>query len=73
MSTNEIREKLMKRFMMNTINATATDSLKIRRVDNKVFIDMNYEERIPFYANVDVVLSFQHHLDSSKPEQCCQP
>lgn len=73
MSTADIREQLTQRFSINNINSVATSALKLHRVDDKVLIHMNYEERIRFFANIDVVLSFQHHLDSSQPEQCCQP
>ena len=73
MPLSDVQETLNKSFMLNNIGSAASGALKMRRVDDNVLITMDYEERISFFANIDVVLSFQHHLDSSIPEQCCKP
>lgn len=73
MPLSEIEQTLNKSFAINNIDAVVSGALKMRRVDDNTLVTIDYEERIPFFANIDVVLSFQHHLDSAEPEECCKP
>jgi hypothetical protein len=73
LSRAKIHEALRKSFTINNIRTGALEALQVKRESQKVLVDINYEERIPFMANVDIVLSFEHHLDSSNTDECCDP
>lgn len=66
-----MRERLDKRFAINDIGSEACDGTKVRSLDNEVLVDIQYEKREPFMANIDVSLTFNYHLGSSKPDVCC--
>lgn len=73
MSVSQVRERLNKSFSVNGIESEPAESLKISRIDDKMIVNMNYEKRIAFLGNIDFILSFNYHLDSSKPNECCRP
>jgi hypothetical protein len=73
LSPDDIRQTLGKSFTINGIKGGALEALQVKRDAKKVLVDINYEERIPFMANIDIVLSFEHHLDSSNLDKCCAP
>jgi hypothetical protein len=71
MSTDQVRTKLRKTFGINNIRGKAVDSVKISKVKNIILITVEYEERVNILFNVDVVLTFNSLLDSSRPGDCC--
>lgn len=73
MSVPEVRKKLNKSFSVNGIESEPIEALKITHIDDKMIVNMNYEKRIAFLGNIDFILSFNYHLDSSKPNECCRP
>jgi hypothetical protein len=73
MSNGEIRSKLSKLFTINNIRGEVTKKVKIERKKDRVLVNINYEERIPLIYNIDVVLTFENQLDSSRPGECCNP
>lgn len=73
MSVREIRTKLKKTFTINNIRGKPTESVKINKTAKATIISIQYEERIKFLHNIDVLLSFNSVLDSSQPDKCCRP
>ena len=73
MSNGEIRSKLSKLFTINNIRGEVTKKVKVERKKDRVLVNINYEERIPLIYNIDVVLTFENQLDSSRPGECCSP
>jgi hypothetical protein len=73
MSPSEVQEKIVKSLDINNIDDEPLSALKVRRENGNIVIDINYEKRIGFLANIDIVLSFEHYLDSSAPNECCRP
>lgn len=73
MSNGEIRSKLSKLFTINNIRGDVTKKVKVERKKDRVLVSINYEERIPLIYNIDVVLTFENQLDSSRPGECCSP
>jgi hypothetical protein len=71
MTTNQVRTHLSKTFSINNVRGKAVDSLKVTKNKNATIVTIEYEERIPMLLNVDVVLTFNSLLDSTRPEQCC--
>jgi hypothetical protein len=74
MSNMEITAKLNNFYMINNVRSDGpTKSLKINRSSDKVLVTVDYETRANFFYNIDLVLKFENHLDSSMPEMCCKP
>ena len=74
MTDAEIRKKLTNFYMINNVRSEGpTKNIKILRESEKVLVTVDYETRAPLFYNIDVILTFQNHLDSSRPGQCCRP
>lgn len=73
MTAGEIKSKLRKFFTINNVRGQATRSVTVKKVKNGNIVTIGYEERIDFFYNVDVVLSFHSYLDSRQPHRCCRP
>lgn len=71
MSKGEIRQKLNSFYTINNVRGPATDALEIDRQRDKTLVKVNYEVRVPLFANVEVVMTFNNVLDSSRPQDCC--
>lgn len=74
MSDSEISKKLSNFYMINNVRSEGpTNNIKIDREAERVLVTIDYETRTPLMSNIDLVLSFKNHLDSTKPTQCCKP
>ena len=74
MTDAEIKKKLGNFYMINNVRSEGpTKNIKIDRRSEDMLITIDYETRVPLFYNIDLVLSFQNHLDSSRPGQCCKP
>lgn len=71
MAPNQVRSKLKKTFSINNIRGKAADSVTVSKKKNITLVTIEYEERINIVYNVDVVLTFNSLLDSTRPEECC--
>lgn len=72
-SRDEVVSDLDKFFMLNNVRSSDIDlkKLKVDRQRDKTLFRLDYEVRINFMHNVDLVVWFKNELDSSKPEACC--
>jgi hypothetical protein len=61
-----VRGKLSSTFSINNIRDVDTKQIKIIREQTKTLVTLNYEKRVDFMGNVDVVVSFENSYDSSK-------
>lgn len=74
MSEMEIKQKLGNFYMVNNVRSEGpTKNIKIERESEKVLVTIDYETRVPLFYNIDLVLTFQNHLDSTRPGECCKP
>lgn len=74
MSEMEIKQKLGNFYMVNNVRSEGpTKNIKIERESDKVLVTIDYETRVPLFYNIDLVLTFQNHLDSTRPGECCKP
>ncbi|WP_062066015.1 DUF4845 domain-containing protein [Cellvibrio sp. OA-2007] len=74
MTDAEIKKKLTNFYMINNVRSDGpTKNIKIEREADKVLVKIDYEIRDVYMFNIDVVMSFQNHLDSTRPGQCCKP
>ncbi len=74
MTDAEISKKLNNFYMINNVRSEGpTKNIKVMRESEKALVTVDYETRVPLFWNIDLVLSFQNHLDSTRPGQCCKP
>jgi hypothetical protein len=73
MTKTEIRNELRQFYDMNNVRGEPTRSLKIEEHRGKTLVFINYEVRVPLFANISVVMTFNNMLDSSQPQNCCDP
>jgi len=58
LSVGSIKRKLSKTFEMNMIEGISYRDVKITRAKGKTTINANYEKRVPFLFNIDVMVKF---------------
>lgn len=73
LTKSNIRSELSKFYTINNIRGEAAKALEVKRMKDYTLVIVAYEVRVPMFANIDVVLSFNNVLDSRKPEECCSP
>ncbi|MGV8836266.1 DUF4845 domain-containing protein [Cellvibrio sp.] len=74
MTDAEIKSKLNNFYMINNVRSEGpTTNIKVVRESEKAVVTVDYETRVPLFWNIDLVVSFQNHLDSTRPGQCCKP
>lgn len=74
MTDAEIKKKLTNFYLINNVRSEGpTKNIKIEREAEKVLVTIDYETREPYLLNMDIIVSFQNHLDSTRPGQCCKP
>ena len=66
MSDRQIRNALGRYFTINGVRDIKVDQVKIERETDKVIVKLDYEKRIDFIANIDVVVSFENWFDTSE-------
>jgi len=61
-----IESMLQKRLDINSIRSfSQKDSVSIRQEDGQLIIEFYYEVREELFANVDVVMKFEHHFKTA--------
>lgn len=74
MTDAEIKKKLTNFYLINNVRSEGpTKNIKIEREAEKVLVTIDYETREEYVLNMDIIVSFQNHLDSTRPGQCCKP
>lgn len=71
MSKARIKSELSKFYTINNVRGSATQALEVDRSKERTLISVSYEERVPLFANIDVVMKFNNILDTSRPDECC--
>jgi hypothetical protein len=74
LSTAEINKKLNNFYMINNVRSEGpTKNIKVDRDSEKVLVTVDYETRENLFWNIDLVVFFNNHLDSTRPNECCKP
>lgn len=73
MTNAEIKKKMNNFYTVNNVRSKEAQNIVIERDAKKVLVKIDYETRANLFANLDVVVSFKNHLDSTNPGQCCKP
>jgi hypothetical protein len=68
MSNTQIVKALNRYFLINGVRDHSAKSVKIVREESKTIVKMDYEKRVNFIGNLDIVVSFQNHYDTSQSE-----
>lgn len=55
----QVREALLKRFVINNVKTIRAHDIKITRVDGEFTLSVAYEYRTPIVGNVDAILVFE--------------
>ncbi len=64
LSVNDIERNFQKRLTTNNVrDFKMKDNVEITMEDDTLYIDVDYEVRIPMYSNVDAIVSFQKSLE----------
>ncbi|MEZ5529152.1 MAG: DUF4845 domain-containing protein [Porticoccaceae bacterium] len=66
MTDSQVRRKLGDFFDINNVRDIDMKDIKIEREKTRTLVTLNYEKRVNFIANVDVVVRFNNSYDSSK-------
>lgn len=66
-----IQSELGKFMIMNNVRGQEANSFTFTRKSDRLLINNIYEVRVPFFLNIDVMLTFYSQLDSANPEACC--
>ncbi|TNE78054.1 MAG: DUF4845 domain-containing protein [Gammaproteobacteria bacterium] len=66
MTDGAIRGQVWKFLDVNNVRDLDRDALKIVREKTRTLVTINYEKRVNFMGNVDVVVRFDNSYDSSK-------
>lgn len=62
----QIESMLGKRLTINNIrNFNQNENVSIRQEEGEIFIEFYYEVREPLFANVDVVMKFEHNFKTT--------
>ena len=58
-----VKTALSRRLSMNNISILTLDDIAVVRENNLYMVDVEYEVRLPYIKNIDLILSFKHHAD----------
>lgn len=73
MSNAEINKRLQNFYMINNVRSEGAQNIVIDRKSKNLLITIDYENRVNLFYNIDIVTSFQNHLDADNPNLCCKP
>lgn len=73
MTTAEIKKKMGNFYMINNVRSKEAQNIIVDRDAKRVVVKIDYEARVNLFYNLNVVVDFKNHLDSTNPHQCCAP
>lgn len=59
----DIKSSISKFFQVSMLPSEVQKQIEIVRNNGDIFIMLDYESRVPFMANVDIVLRFHHEVN----------
>ncbi len=73
LSKSEIKGRIQKVFTLNNVRGEPSEAIEVVRLKEKTFVNVNYAVRKNLFRNLDVIMTFENQLDSSRPDLCCKP
>ncbi len=58
-----VRNTVLKRFGMNNVTSVVAEDIIVKRVNQVYEVDVDYEVRIPYFKNIDLLVSFENHAE----------
>lgn len=68
MTDAQVRKVLDRYFLINGVRDMSARDAEIERNKTSTVVKLDYEKRIDFLGNLDVVVTFENHFDTSKPQ-----
>jgi hypothetical protein len=68
LSDRQIERKLLGFFTINNVRDLGPEDIKVERLKTKTIVKVDYEKRVNILANVDAVVVFENHFDTSLVE-----
>lgn len=68
-TNSDIKGRLSKFFQVSMIPEEILKQIEVERNGGKVWLRLNYESRIEFIGNIDIVINFSHEVDLSAPAE----
>ena len=65
MSDTQIRKALDRYFLINGVRDRSAKEAEIERRKDGIAVKLDYEKRIDFLGNLDVVVTFENHFDTA--------
>ena len=62
-----LEKLLMRRLNINSVDSVDREHIKVEPVSGGFLVSVAYEERVPFMANIDFVVSFDDEVKVSAP------
>ena len=63
LKNNQIILKVKSRLAANSVRGVAEQSIQVKREKSQIIITANYEERLAFLSNIDVVVKFANQVE----------
>ncbi len=73
LSKSEIKGRIQKVFTLNNVRGEPSEAIEVVRLKEKTLVNVNYAVRKNLFRNLDVIMTFENQLDSSRPDLCCKP
>lgn len=72
MTDSEIKKKIQNFYLVNNVRSEGPQNIVIDRKSKNLLVTIDFEIRSNLFYNIDVVTSFQNHLDGDHPDLCCR-
>lgn len=73
MSDAEVKKRIQNFYTVNNVRSDGPQNIIIDRKSKSLVVTIDYESRVNLFWNIDLVTSFQNHLDAEHPNLCCKP
>lgn len=67
LNARRLKDLLLRRFMVNSIQHAKADNIAVVPGQHEFQVAVDYEVRIPWVANIDLVMKFQHATQVQRP------
>ncbi|MCP1726676.1 hypothetical protein J2T60_000641 [Natronospira proteinivora] len=57
--TRAVNRALRRQMQVNDVRAVDVDDFQIEEIDGRRYLTLEYEHRVPYLANIDLVVSFE--------------
>ena len=66
-TNSDIKGRISKYFQVSMVPDERLKDVKVDRTGGKVILKLDYDARVPFMGNVDIIVHFPHEVDLAEP------